>query len=282
MSPIHHPNVRTGLARIKKYTLCFGGLLLFFFHIRLFVSSAQTIDIQTQGRLLYEEYCAVCHGRHGDGQGEAASLLQVKPRDFTKGLYKIKSTPSGTLPLDEDLITSIKFGLPGTAMPPQPTLSDEEILSLVIYIKAFSPRFAQAKPGKPIPLSSAPPLSPERLQEGKIAYQKNQCVQCHGPEGKGNGVLAKDLTIKPADLTRRPLKVGGTAQEIARTILTGIDGTPMPSYQFIVDDKDLWNLAYYINSLGGPPQETEDERTGKDIVKKLLTQRRSLPKVFGQ
>lgn len=226
--------------------------------------------MHSQGRLLYKKHCAVCHGVNGNGQGEAARLLEVKPRDFTKGQYKIKSTPSGTLPLDEDLMRSIKFGLPGTAMVPQIFLSDNEISLIVTYIKSFSSRFSQAKTGKAISLPPIPSFSPEQLPLGRAVYQKNQCIQCHGPEGKGDGILAKALTIKPADLTQRPLKVGSTIQDIARTILTGMEDTPMPPYQFIIEGQELWSLAYYINSLGRQPQKTSDEKMGKEIVKKIL------------
>ena len=93
--------------------------------------SAQEKDGEPQGRILYEKHCAVCHGVNGNGQGEAATRLQVKPRDFIKGQYKVKSTPSGSLPLDEDLLRSIQLGLPGTAMVPHSFLSDKEIRALI-------------------------------------------------------------------------------------------------------------------------------------------------------
>lgn len=230
---------------------------------------AQGGESPPQGRLLYEKYCAVCHGLKGDGQGESASQLQTKPRDFTRGTYKFKSTPSGSPPLDEDLFLSIRRGIPGTAMVPQDFFSEANLHDLVSYLKLFSSRPVETKPGKPIALPPNVSVSPERTPQGKLAYQKSQCIQCHGLEGKGDGVLSKDLTIKPADFTKRPLKNGSTPQDIVRTILTGLDGTPMSSYQFILDDKDIWNIAYYIESLGGPSQQTEDEKIGWKIVKKI-------------
>jgi len=244
-------------------------LFLLLYSAFLAHASAKEGDSINPGRILYDTHCAICHGANGNGQGAAALLLQTKPRDFTKGEYKIKSTPSGSSPLDEDLIKSIKFGLPGTAMLPQTALTDEEIRAVAAYIKTFSPKFARAQPGKPIPLPSAPPPSPKRIAEGKAAYQKAQCHQCHGLEGKGDGILAKNLAIKPADLTKRPLKSGPMPSDIARTILTGFDGTPMPPYQFVLGDQDLWNIAYYIHSLGGSPQQTEDEKKGLEIMKTI-------------
>lgn len=172
------------------------------------------------------------------------------------------------LPLDEDLFRSVKFGIPGTAMLPQDFLSDEEIRGLVAYIKRFSPRFAQAKPAKPISIPPAPTATPERIVKGRLVYEKSQCLQCHGPEGKGDGVLAQHLSVKPADFTRRPLKSGPLPIDIVRTILTGFEGTPMPPYEFMLEGEDVWNLVYYLDSLGRPPQQTDEERKGREITRK--------------
>jgi cytochrome c553 len=117
-------------------------------------------------------------------------------------------------------------------MAPHDFLSDEEIRAIVEYIKSFSSRFSQTRPGKAIILPPLSSFSLEQLPLGQLAYQKNQCVQCHGPEGKGNGVLAKGLAIKPADLTQRPLKVGSTDSRYARTIPTGMEGTPCRPINF--------------------------------------------------
>ncbi len=55
------------------------------------------------GRTLYEQHCVVCHGEEAMGDGEAAQSLFPKPRDFTWGVFKVRSTPSGEPPTDEDL-----------------------------------------------------------------------------------------------------------------------------------------------------------------------------------
>jgi hypothetical protein len=61
-------------------------------------------------------------------------------------------------------------------------------------------------------------------------------------------------------------KGGATPRDIARTLFTGLDGTPMPSYHLILDDDELWDLAYYVDSLGTPPVVTDDERAGWHVV----------------
>ncbi len=48
-----------------------------------------------KGKVLYQRYCISCHGALGDGRGESAEWLSVKPRDFRQGVFKWRSTASG-------------------------------------------------------------------------------------------------------------------------------------------------------------------------------------------
>lgn len=220
------------------------------------------------GKQVYEANCAVCHGVQGDGRGEAASRFEDAPRDFTKGQYELRSTDSGQLPTDADLIRSIVRGLPGTAMVPQDHLTETEVRAVVAYIKSLSPKFAQLPSPDPIPIPPPPPRTPEAIARGRQVYVKGGCVECHGLEGRGDGPSASDLSEKPADLTQRPLKSGPTPRDIYRSILTGLDGTPMPSYYLTLDENELWDLAYYVDSLGGSPLVTDDERIGWEVERK--------------
>jgi cytochrome c len=43
----------------------------------------------------------------------------------------------------------------------------------------------------------------------------------------------------------------------------------MPSYQFVLEDEEIWDIAYYLDSLAEPPRETEDEKIGKKIVEEI-------------
>src|SRR5450432_4210307 len=52
----------------------------------------------------YRRYCAGCHGDLGDGNGENAVWLDPKPRDFTAATFKCRSTVTGMLPTDQNLI----------------------------------------------------------------------------------------------------------------------------------------------------------------------------------
>src|SRR5580765_3884283 len=83
------------------------------------------------GRLLYEQHCAACHGLNGTGDGPAAVWLYPKPRHFNSGLFKIKSTPAGSLPTDEDWFETITRGMPGSSMPSFTYLSEAARRTLV-------------------------------------------------------------------------------------------------------------------------------------------------------
>src|ERR1700682_5250601 len=62
------------------------------------------------GKLNYRRYCIGCHGPAGDGNGENAPWIDPKPRDFTLAVFKCRSTPTGSLPTDQDLYQSISRG----------------------------------------------------------------------------------------------------------------------------------------------------------------------------
>lgn len=204
---------------------------------------------------LYLAKCAQCHGENGNGAGVAASTLNPPPTDFTSGVYKIRSTPTGEHPTDQDLFGSITLGLPGTGMPSWETLSTRERWLLVHYIKNFSPRF-QERGKPPVPFEAPPLRTPERVSSGEKLYSSAKCWECHGRRGRGDGPsfpFLKDERgnpIRATDLTKSwHYKGGASIEEIYRTFSTGMDGTPMPSYVDSLNDEQRWDLALYTNSL---------------------------------
>jgi len=228
-------------------------------------ASGQAPDLWA-GERVFRENCAVCHGATGDGQGMAAHHFTTGPRDLTKGRFKFRSTASGQIPTDADLTRTIVQGIPSTGMIPQNHLSDGEVQAVIAFVKSLSPRFAAAPAPKVVAIPAAPPPTPEAIARGAKIYVKGECAECHGKEGRGDGPSAKDLSIKPSDLTRRPLKSGPTARDLVRTLLTGLDGTPMPSYYQVLEDDELWDLASWLAARGGAPETTDDERAGWHVV----------------
>lgn len=191
-----------------------------------------------RGQLVYQKACAACHGETGNGNGQGAGPLRPKPRDFTTGIYKFRSTGLGELPTDADLLKVVAKGIPGTQMPSfNNVLTAQEQADVVAYIKKFSPDFDEAEEDpEVIEIPEAPASTAEFVAEGKNVYMALDCYTCHGPQGKGNGSAAKGLKdvwghpAYPMNLTRSQYRSGADAANIYRTIHTGINGTPMSSF----------------------------------------------------
>lgn len=224
--------------------------------------AAQQLEL---GEAIYLERCAVCHGVEGDGNGPAAAGMDPQPRDFRRGWFKIRSTASGQLPTDSDLIQIIRDGMPGTTMQAWgEVLSQEQIAAVAVYVKTFSGRFERETPEE-VPRTDPPGESPERVQRGAQLYAgaEAECIACHGVAGRGDGASADQLTddlgdpIVPADLSMPWLFRGGAeVEDIYLRLKTGLTGSPMPSYANVLNDDQVWDLAYYVDSLG-PDREPE-------------------------
>jgi cytochrome c len=211
------------------------------------------------GKKLYLQNCSQCHGEKGDGEGYAAPHLRPRPRNFTTGKFKVRTTANGALPTHEDLVNIIRRGMPYTSMPAWPNLADQEVSDLAYFITTFSPDFSKPEnDAKPVPLPSAPKSTKESIELGKKLYEENGCVKCHGTLGRGDGPSAPTLLddwghpIRPADLAQSwTLRGGSSREDIFRTMSTGLNGTPMPSFLEALTPEQRWAITDFIASLSG-------------------------------
>src|ERR1700686_1028189 len=218
----------------------------------------------------YRRYCVVCHGELGDGNGESFPWVDPKPRDFQLGVFKCRSTPTGTLPTDQDLFDTIARGLDRSNMPQWSTFTKQERADLVAWVKHFSPRWTNEKPGTPIEIPPEPEVTPERIKAGRDVFARVQCWKCHGVMGQANGPSAATLTddlgrpITAFNFTEgaRP-KCGETDRDIYRIFMTGLDGTPMPSFADNIKPDEAWDLVFYLRTF------MKQTSKAKEMAKKL-------------
>lgn len=224
----------------------------------------------TTGQAVYERHCSSCHGSRGDGNGPAAVWLYPKPRDFSAGLFKIKSTPGQALPTDEDLFRSVTRGLPGSSMPGFSYLTEAERLAVVQYVKhltagvnregkrvnRFEEAAVQGAAAEAVEVPPEPAAGVQELALGREVYQKMQCALCHGETGAGDGpqvATLKDaagLPIRPRDFNIGQFRGGSTGRDLYLRIHNGLAGTPMIPYgPDQLKPEERWALVHYVLSL---------------------------------
>ncbi|MCM2277749.1 MAG: c-type cytochrome [Oligoflexia bacterium] len=135
-----------------------------------------------------------------------------------------------------------------------------------VAVKGPLTAFAQSKTAQP---KVARPwvATPLLLSQGKMLYSQ-QCVACHGPEGKGDGPAAGSLTPAPRDFTRAGgWKNGRKPSQVFKTLVEGIPGSAMAPYGTLPAE-DRWALAHFVLSLGEAPEADTDEdllKVGIDV-----------------
>jgi mono/diheme cytochrome c family protein len=216
---------------------------------------APTDAMRVLGDALYESQCAACHGAKGDGKSALSAELRPPPTDFTRAIYKLRSTPSGSLPTDRDLFRTLTRGLHGTAMRPWRRLSEVERWALVGKLKTFSPRFRAERAAPPVAVPAPPRETIELEDRGARIYRRMGCGSCHGEIGEVNEaareVFRKDPArrkVKIRDFTRGRFIRGIEMQDIFLTLRVGLAGTPMVPYDNL-SDADLWALAAHVRGL---------------------------------
>ena len=266
--------------RTKLFVLFF--LLSSLFTAILVTYSQETLEVSERGKEVYEESCAHCHGLEGRGDGSAAENLLPRPRDFTGGVYKIRSTESGQLPTDQDLFDIITNGMPGSSMPEwESALSADDRWELVAYVKTFYSGFQELEDTETTPrlinLTGKVKYSPESVEIGKGLYTDLGCIECHGNVGRGDGTSAPtlvdvwDFRTWPANLTQGwTFRGGSSTEDIFKRFIGGIAGSPMPAfegdtfYHFGLTPEESKNFALLEKKVENEEELTEEEQEEYD------------------
>jgi putative heme-binding domain-containing protein len=236
--------------------------------IRMSAQHEVTADDIREGERLFAATCTGCHGAEGDG---------VFGVDLGRGQFRNSST-------DEDLVRTIRNGLPGTAMPPS-RFSDAQAAMVVAYLRSR--------------VSTPIAMVPGDADRGKALFEgKGKCITCHRVNGNGSR-LGPDLSDigqlrKVPDLERALVEPGAeilppnrSFRVVARdgTTTTGrllnhdsfvvllidsqerlksfaksdlrefgfVEASPMPSYRETLSAAERTDVIRYLVALRGRP-----------------------------
>ncbi|HEY3344410.1 MAG TPA: copper resistance protein CopC [Anaerolineaceae bacterium] len=118
------------------------------------------------------------------------------------------------------------------------------LLLLLASLLVFN-QSAQADSNEPV--NPVPPSS-SSIQAGQVLYQNN-CLVCHGPQGKGDGPIGLMLNPRPADLSQHAVPGVHTDGQLFEWISSGFPGSVMPGFSDKIPEQDRWNLVNFIRTL---------------------------------
>lgn len=206
---------------------------------------------------IYQETCSVCHGDDGKGAIWGQTSLSVKPRDFTSSKSRSELTR-------DRMIVSVRHGRPGTPMPGFGTqLSEQQIANIVDYVRSrfmkangqsrdehapTAPSAAEVTDGgsdygsRPLPNGLA-----GNFERGRSLYFQN-CIECHGASGDGDGPRAYFIFPKPRDFLDPATQQILNRPRLYSGIADGIAGREMPAWKYVFSEQDIADVAEFVYS----------------------------------
>jgi cytochrome c oxidase cbb3-type subunit 3 len=205
------------------------------------------LRVSPRGSLLYDSYCAVCHGVDGRAETPVSSHLKPQPRNFADSVEMARVT-------EDRIYRAIKEGRPGTAMAPWgQVLSETQIGDLIDYIRSLR---------KPLP----PEFSIEKLslEVGRRIYEKD-CAFCHGADGRADTDVAKALRPRPRNFSD-PVEMARVDDgRMYVAIKLGRPGSLMAGWGELLSPVEIIDVMRYVRSLEQPPP-TGMKRGGLDVL----------------
>ncbi len=98
-------------------------------------------------------------------------------------------------------------------------------------------------------------------ESGKELYVRN-CSSCHGVSGRPDEAFSRTLNPPPTDFTDPDINLGLSPFKVYNTTTFGIEGTAMTSFEKVLDEKQKWDVAFYVLSLGYPDTPSGGDASG--------------------
>ncbi len=181
------------------------------------------------GARIYAAHCAACHGETGRGDGPVTlETPGMAAGNFTDPASARSQTP-------HEWYRTITRGRIENLMPPWiNVLSEQERWDVALY--TYTLHYARAA-----------------LEIGGRIFE--DCAECHGPEGRGDGPEADTIEQGVKDLSDPVEMTTLSDDSIFKMVTQGFEEI-MPSYAELSED-DRWAVTAYARSLSllNPPQD---------------------------
>ncbi len=217
-----------------------------------------------EGKAVFFNYCAGCHGRRADGRGKQALNLDPRPQN-------LRNAPFVKYLSDSRMYSSISGGVRGTAMPAfDLILKPEKRWHVINYIRSLTADDTLNLPNsiayQPVPADTKNPISltKESSAIGKTLYL-NYCANCHGARGDGNGKLAPNLIPHPRTLVvvkswgEKPFIDYLSDARLYDSITNGVPGTSMLPWIGVFSDEQRWHIINYLRARANEERDKEVE-----------------------
>jgi ubiquinol-cytochrome c reductase cytochrome c subunit len=188
---------------------------------RAAVAPASETQVE-QGRALYLEGCASCHGLNAEGTSVAPSLIGV-------GAASVHfQVATGRMPLAAPVVQAERKA---------PSYNEEEIAALAAYIATLGP-------GPAIPTAEQLDTSNADLARGGELFRTN-CAQCHNFAGKGAALTQGK---------KAPSLMEATPQEVYEAMLTGPQNMPVfgDGTLTVADKQDILKYVDHLQNQTQP------------------------------
>ena len=183
--------------------------------------------VAAQGGHYYNEYCVVCHGQQGLGDGPAGAVLNPKPTNFRDGKYMREQTPAW-------YFQALSEGVTGSAMGRwDQQLDDQSRWDTAFYVWSLA-------------------AAPGALAGGQDLYEA-RCQSCHGAGGTG---VAGARLDDPAGVSQSRASAAKRVSQVHPSIASALKPAELDAlveYLWTFLYKPITPLRSTASTDGGPP-----------------------------
>ncbi|MFT4513288.1 MAG: DMSO reductase family type II enzyme heme b subunit [Planctomycetota bacterium] len=256
-------------------TVLLAGISAFAFVACAVHEAPKPVIKADRGGELFARHCAMCHGATGDADTSVARMLLPRPNAFRDGLFKLVSTSNG-VPTNDDLIATLRRGMPGSSMMSYGWMPDDDLQALAAEVQrltldgraeqilatahitrepmtaeqALATAERQLLPDATVIANFNSPATASQLTEGERLYERH-CAGCHGIDGRGLATTRNWPTdgtwLRPRDFTAGYLRGGASHRQLAYRVRAGMPAAHMPPV--MLADPETHALVAYVRTL---------------------------------